>query len=130
MAFVSWQQYIYILVIVTILYYLFVWIFYFRFALPSLKNVRQLFYRSTYAEDGPDEITSVAQHVLDELRPLFVAGIDRDELFIALRNVLKKYNEWNDAGFRSIINEFIIHECQVKCAINPGEKDMNGLWLG
>ena len=73
---------------------------------------------------------SAAQHVIDELRPLFVEGTGRDELFAALRSVLRKYNEWNDVDFRSIINQFIINESQVKCSIRPGEKELGGLWLG
>ena len=130
MEFVSWQQYFYFLFVVVILYYLMVWMFVFRLALPSVKKVRRLFSSSRYAEDSPDEMMSAAQHVLDELRPCFVTVRDREELFSELRTILKKYNEWNDAGFKAIINEFIVHECQIKCAIRPGENDINGLWLG
>jgi hypothetical protein len=129
MNFISWPQYFYFLLIVTTLYYLFIWIFYFRFALPSLKRVDKIFSRPR-SEDAPDEIMSAAQHVIDELRPLFIDGIGRDELFAALQSKLKKYNTWSDVDFRAIINQFIINESQIKCSIRPGEKELGGLWLG
>jgi hypothetical protein len=130
MKFVSWQQYLIFLLIVTILYYLLVWIFFFRSAVPFIKDVRELFSRPDRGEDQPDEMMSVAQHIIDELRPLFVKGYEREELFAALHAALKKYNSWNEPGFRALINQFIIAESESKCSIRPGEVDVSRLWLG
>ena len=62
---ISWQQYIITLLIATIIYYLLVWIFFFKAKLPVLPGVAGLRNFSVHSEDEPDEVMTTAQHVLD-----------------------------------------------------------------
>lgn len=130
MSSISWQQYIVFLLVITILYYLVIWFIFFRTAVPSLIHFQKFFFRSKHAEDQPDEALSTAQHVIDELRPLFMKGYGRDELFSVLSSALTKYSGWNEAGFRAVINEFIVEECSSKCSIYPSEDELRRVWFG
>ncbi len=88
--------------------------------LPGLSN--------RHAEDGPDEVITTAQHVIDELRPLFVHDANKNELLYSLQLRLSKYNQWNEQGFRDTITQFILSESQRKCSIRLGEEDQRALW--
>jgi len=126
---ISWQQYFTIILIAAVLYYLFVWIVFFKakFALlPGISNMRNF---SVHSDDEPDEAMTTAQHVLDEIRPLFDGRQNKGELILALQIRLKKYAGWEEAGFRDTINGFIASESQSKCSIRLSEEDQRALWL-
>jgi hypothetical protein len=126
---ITWSQYCLFLIIATIAFYLFVWIVFFKAKLsllPGLANIRTF---SIHGEDAPDEVMSTAQHIVDELRPLFQHGPNKNELLLSLKNKLKKYNQWEEPGFRETINEFILNESQNKCSICLGEQDQRAVWL-
>lgn len=93
--------------------------------LPGLANIRTF---SVHGEDAPDEVMSTAQHIIDELRPLFQNAPGKNELLQSLKNKLKKYNQWDEPGFRETINEFISSESQSKCSIRLGEDDQRAVW--
>lgn len=125
---ISWQQYIITLLVATILYYLFVWIVFFKakFSLfPGIVNFRQ---ESLHTGDEPDEVMTTAQHIMDEIRPLFHGRCNKNELLLALQLKLKRYNQWNEPGFRETINEFIYSQSKAKCSIRLGEEDQRVLW--
>lgn len=125
---ISWQQYFVCILIATLLYYLFVWIVFFKAKLsilPGLTNLRQF---PLHGEDGPDEMLTTAQHIMDELRPAFIGWENKNELLGALQNKLKRYNQWDEPGFRDTINGFIVSECQSKCSIRLSEDDQRVLW--
>lgn len=125
---ISWQQYIVFLLIATVLYYLFVWIIVFKAKfslLPGIANFRQV---SLQTGDEPDEVMTTAQHIMDEIRPLFDGRSNKNELILALQLKLKRYNQWNEPGFRETINEFISSQSEAKCSIRLGEEDQRVLW--
>lgn len=125
---ISWQQYIVTLLIATILYYLFVWIVFFKAKfslLPGIANFRQV---SLQTGDEPDEVMTTAQHIMDEIRPLFDGRNNKNELILALQLKLKRYNEWTELGFRETINEFISSQSEAKCSILLSEEDQRVLW--
>lgn len=126
---ISWQQYFTCIIIATLLYYLFVWVVYFKAKLPAFSAIGNFRESSLHCEDGPDELISTAQHVMDELRPVFTGTITKNELLFALQAKLQQYNEWEEPAFRDTINEFIIRESQSKCSIRLGEEDQRALWL-
>jgi hypothetical protein len=126
---ISWQQFIIFLFIANALYYLFVWVVLFKARFPVLArvgNVRQI---SIHGEDSPDEMLTTAQHIMDEIRPLFINRSNKSELVLALQRKLKKYNEWDEPGFRETLNEFIERESLSKCSIRLSEEDQRVLWL-
>lgn len=125
---VSWTQYITILLVATIIYYLFIWIVVFKARIPALSRIGALGPSSLHGEDAPDEAMATAQHVIDELRPLFKAGANRNELLFALQQQLSKYNNWDEPGFRDTINQYISRQCGSTCSIRLGDDELRALW--
>lgn len=128
LSFISWQQYFVFLLIANTFYYLFIWIVIFKAKLPVLSGVSNLRPESLHGEDSPDEMIATAQHVMDEIRPLFGNVSNKNELILALQLRLEKYSEWGEPGFRETINRFIVSECQSKCSIRLSEEDQRALW--
>jgi hypothetical protein len=122
---ISWQQYCFFLLIANCIYYLSLWIFY-GAKLPVFASGYRV--PSLHAEDQPDEVMTTAQHVIDELRPLFAGRENKNELLFALRNSLQKYNQWDEPGFRETIDEFINRESRSICSIRLGDDDFRVLW--
>lgn len=125
---ISWSQYFTILLVATIIYYLFIWFVLFKARIPVLSHIGSVGPLSLHGEDGPDEVITTAQHVIDELRPLFKPGANKNELVFALQQNLIKYNNWEEPGFRETIIQFILRESQSKCSIRLGEEDQRALW--
>jgi len=124
---VSWSEYGTTILLATIIYYLLIWLIIYKgkvSLLASIANVRNI---SVHAED-PDETIATAQHVIDDLRQLFIRDANKNELLYALQLKLQKYNQWNEHGFRDTINQYILNECQTKCSIRLSEDDQRALW--
>lgn len=125
---ISWQQYIVFLLIAIVLYYLFVWIIVFKAKLSLLPGIVKFRQVSLHTGDEPDEVMTTAQHIIDEIRPLFDGRSNKNELILAIQLKLKRYNQWNEPGFRETINEFISSHSEAKCSIRLGEEDQRVLW--
>lgn len=126
---ISWQQYLSFLVIILFVYYLFIWIVYYKGKLPSFVRVRNAKKSSFMGEDQPDEAMSNSQHVIDEIKNIFPGRQNKNELLYSLQSKLKKYIHWDETGFREIINEFILSESKRQCSIHLSEEDLRVLWL-
>lgn len=123
---VSWSQYITCLAIATVTYCLFIWIVFFKAKLALLPGLSRI-QTSMHAADQPDEVISTAQHVIDELRSLFVPDVNKNELFFALQQSLQKYNQWDEPGFRDTIDAFISRQCGTICSIRLSEDELRAL---
>lgn len=126
---ISWQQFVIFLLVANIIYYGFVWIVFYKARLPILSGVGKVGSISLHAEDQPDEMLTTAQHIMDEIRPIFSDRYNKNELILALQGKLKKYSSWDEPGFRETLNEFITAESRSKCSIRLSEEDQRVLWL-
>ncbi len=126
---ISWNQYFVFLLIAHIIYYLFVWVVYYKAKIPILSGLGHARGVSLYGEDHPDEMMTTAQHIMDELRPVFRDRPAKQELLLALQNKLRKYNQWDEPGFRETLNDFIAGESLSKCSIRLSVEDQRVLWL-
>lgn len=126
---ISWQQYFLFIAFASVLYYVFVWVVYFKAKLPSL-SMGSFNGISIHGEDQPDEVFSTSQHVIDELRPVFTGMENKNELVFALQGQLRKYNQWDEPDFRETINAFIAEESKTTCSIHLGEEDLRAVWKG
>jgi hypothetical protein len=123
LSFISWSQYFTYILIATISYYLFIWLVLFKgrlsFAGPRFQSM---------GEDAPDEVMSISQHVMNELRPLFNERLNKPELLTAIQSILCKYKDWDEPSFRLPLTDFIVQELASKCSIRLGEEDQRALW--
>jgi hypothetical protein len=126
---VSWSQYIIALLICTIVYYLYIWVVYYKAMLPSLRGGQNAETLLSSDEEQVDENTASVQDIMDELRPLFTYGYHKNELILALQKQLKPHRLRNGKGFRSTINAFIANESLTTCSIRLGEEDQRAVWM-
>ena len=124
LSFISWSQYFTCLIIATLIYYFFIWAIVFKRKL-SFAGITSI---QSIAEDGPDEVMTTSQHVMDELRPLFAGRNNKQELMFSLQSVLSKYSDWEEPGFRLTLTDFIVQESFSKCSIRLSEDDQRALW--
>lgn len=127
---VSWSQYITALTIIVTIYYLYIWVVHFKAKLPSFSRAGNLHGFAMQGEDQPDVMLSTAQHIMEELRPVFHHRHNRNELVMALQKTLQRYNQWDEPGFRETVNEFIARESKTTCSIHLGEEDFRAVWKG
>lgn len=126
---ISWQQYFCFLLIANTIYYGFVWVVFYKAKIPVLSGIGKVGSISLHGEDQPDEMLTTAQHIMDEIRPVFKVRSNKNELLLALQGKLKRYNNWDEPGFRETLNEFIAGESLSKCSIRLSEEDQRVLWL-
>ena len=126
---ITWSQYWLFLFLASVVYYLYIWIAFYKAKLSVLSGLANFRTFSVHGEDCPDEVMSTAQHIIDELRPLFHHRANKNELLYSLQSRLKKYSQWDEPGFRETINEFILNESQSKCFIRLSEEDQRVVWL-
>ena len=126
---ISWSQYFTTLAIIATIYYLYVWVVYFKGKLPSFSVSGKFNVLSMHGEDQPDEMLSTAQHIIEELKPVFNNRHNKNELVLALQKNLQRYNQWDEPGFRETVNEFIARESQTTCSIHLREEDLRAVWM-
>lgn len=125
---VSWQQFFLYIFAATILYYLFVWIIFFKARLSFLPGIPGVQNFSVHNEDASDEIMTTSQQVIDELRHLFKSDSNKNELLFALQQHLAKYSSWEEPGFRDTITRYISRQCVTICSIRLGDDELRALW--
>ncbi|MBS1737509.1 MAG: hypothetical protein JSS98_13005 [Bacteroidetes bacterium] len=123
---ISWGQYLLLLLIVVIAYYLFVWVVYFKAKLPIFSGIGK---GSGLSEDQSGKVESNSQLIIREIKPAFRGRENKNELIYSLQGKLKRYNQWDEPGFRETINDFIIKESEEECSIHLSEEDLRVLWL-
>jgi hypothetical protein len=88
---VSWQQYFTVVLMSTLLYYVGIWIINYKAKLSFFSIIKSFKQSRFKGDDQPDEILTTAQHIIDELMPLFKIGLSKNELIHTLQQRLKKY---------------------------------------
>lgn len=127
---VTWSQYFLYLLISTLLYYVLVWVLFFKAKFPKLSLLQQRIQSpSLYGEDAPDETMVAVQLVMDELRPVFPGRSHKQELILAIQVKLRRYLDHPDPDFRTAINAFIEQESQQQCSIRLREDELRTLWI-
>ncbi len=122
---ISWEQYLSALGIVLVIYYVFVWVVYFKGRIPFISNSRKFVSFYTNADDH--ELNKILP-VTNELAPLFLHQQNKHELLMALQKSLQQYQR-TDEYFKAAINRFIIHESMDKSSIHLSEEDLRVLWM-
>jgi hypothetical protein len=118
---ISWTQYFSFISIAVILYYVFVWIVYFKGKLPSLMMRQETVNHSV-------DVPAHALAIIPVLESVFQQKYNKQELMMVLKNHLKQYDA-TDEDMKEAINKVIVAECMSKCSIHLGEEDLRVLWM-
>lgn len=120
---IPWSQYWMAIILSSLAYYLFIWVFYFRASLSFLKPQSALKESVNSGTDRED-----MNIIFGNLEDAFVNKKNKNELVLALKTKIQSYQEIDDPGFRDSINRFIISECLAKCSIRLEDDDLRTLW--
>lgn len=145
---ISWQSYWQCLAITTVLYYIVVYLVYFRrdVALFSSRKVSRDF---TGTKDSPFSETNIdsdspeqqdraeaymAYACIDEVKALFEQlksskGV-KSEILYALQKLLAKYAALKTSGYQKSIATVIISQCEHICAIRLNKEEVDHAWMG
>ena len=143
---ISWHQYFIFLAVTTILYYLVVYLFYFRNSLETSirQKVDSFNYNSTKKEelpslfDHPSHAEGNLEHTLyacmDELNAFFEnskkSKAVKSEVMFALHSLLQKYPPLKNSEYRQSITNVIATQCENICSIHLSAEELKGLWFG
>lgn len=126
---ISWNSYLIMVLLLTIVYYLFIVLKYYRNDVIKLIYGKNLLSRniSNNEVDQP-----LLQSFSSEIKA-FIYEAGKDQLNIrdmmpSLQILIRKYPGIRDMTMRESIQNLIIHECKTNCSIHLGEHELSELW--
>jgi deoxyribodipyrimidine photolyase len=138
---ISWQQFILTIIVITLLYYGYVGVSYYRkdwwYRLRSAKstNERPQTVEAPVAaanvSSTPNPLLPVVHDLVDEIRALLQAQgntADKEEVLDKLQRLVQKYPTLKDTPFQPSISQFIHIESKNQCALDLDEDEVAGLW--
>ncbi len=121
---ISWSQFWLVIILTSLIYYLFVWIIIYKAKFSLLKFKTRI--SDVVLNSGTDrEDISI---ILGDLEEAFANKQNKSELILELQKKIQSYQEIDDPGFRDSVNRFILLESQNKCSIRLEEDDLRTLW--
>lgn len=139
---ISWTQYLTVLVIVLVVYYLYVGVRYYG---PEIKKIfgsrvqdepeiLELFSDkgSPKSVSPEDQDYEQVEQLTSALKRLLVDAADKqvpaEEILEILKSLLGQYDELADSPFRPALNELIVSECGRYGIIQINEEVVDELW--
>lgn len=145
---ISWQNYWQCLAITTAVYYIFVYLVYFRekVALFVSRKVRgdaivtkdslsgEINIDSDLPEEQDRAEAYMAYACIDEIKALFEQlksskGV-KSEILYALQKLLAKYPALKTSGYHKSIITVIVSQCEHICAIRLNKEEVDHAWMG
>jgi hypothetical protein len=149
---ISWQQYWTSVVVITLAYYLVIYLLYFRkgFALLFPSGLHE--YNSPLKEKeesrpslfendslGFKQMTEnneehIAYACMDELNAFFEnqksSKAVKSEVMYALYGILQKYPSLRNCDYKESITNVIALQCENICSIHLSAEELKGVWFG
>ena len=144
---ISWHSYWKGLAIITAVYYVVVYLLYFRkdFALLFSRKALASSHANTSSdlplidslpsrEEQDRAEASMAYACIDEIKALFEQlksskGV-RSEILYALQKLLAKYPALKSSGYQKSIVAVITSQCEHICAIRLNKEEVDHVWMG
>lgn len=145
---VSWQEYWISIIVITLVYYLVVYLIYFK---KDLLFSQGVFYSegSTKEESQPSlfemESPGSKQTVKESDEPIVEACMDelnaffenqkktkavKSELMLSLYTILQKYPSLRNSDYKESLTNVIATECENICSIHLSAEELKGVWFG
>lgn len=123
---ISWLQYWLAIALLSLFYYLFIWVVFYKGSFSFLKVSSPS--TSKYGNDAIGTDVSDIFLITEDLKPVFLNKTNKTELMLALEEKIQSYYEIIEPGFRDTLNRFLISESQNKCSIRLDDDDLRALW--
>jgi hypothetical protein len=148
---ISWSSFIWILVLAVVVYYLYVFIAYYRKDIfsfgtitkkpPELKNKNKssINNKPSHPDNSPiepeipgEESFTVVHELLEDLKELFLTAskkkMVKEELIQAIGSKLKTYPSLRETELAEDINTHLILESKEKCQMDLLPEDLKQIW--
>jgi hypothetical protein len=153
---ISWQSYWIAIAAGTAVYYLFVYLFYFKGSVgiislkdhsqgpntPALSQTKEpemqpsLFDRgySDHRSSIEENEDHIIEACMDELNAFFdnqrKSKAVKSELMYALYTILQKYPSLRNSDYKESLSNVISTQCENICSIHLSAEELKGVWLG
>lgn len=142
---ISWSSYWSALTSLTLIYYAYVLLVFYRHDLRNLlvgkikkmpTGVSQpsppILKRNNPVERDDDELFLSAQSLADEtLAYLDQSGHGlKEEIFFGLKQIFKKHRIILNSSYQPAMESLLLSECEAKCAIHLTEEEVKQVWMG
>lgn len=155
---ISWQGYWTTIVLLTLAYYIVLYLVYFRRQLPSLLAKRESSPKqptaspavasflqaqnqpSLFPEETADEFTvpdgeeGIVYACMDELNAYFEGAkkqkIAKPELLFALQRILAKHPSLKQSAYKASLSNVIVSEAEHHCSLHLSEAEVVQVWAG
>lgn len=131
---ISWGDYWFTLLILTLIYYVYVLLVYYRSNL--VRRIQPAFFSrrpEVSSSSDDDELLPVVQSLTDEmiayLEQASKADAVKPEIIFALQRIAKKYKEVKESPYQSSVNRLLQFECENKCAVHLSEEEIKQVWM-
>lgn len=145
---ISWQEYVEIISLLVLIYYVVVFFLYFRgdilqlarqgfwkhVRIPTISKERIVSQAAKTTEKSDDNHTlfSSVHELMEELKSLFDTAtqkhLQKHELMMALQLKLNDYHQLKTTSFQVAINNHIMHQSLVQCDITITDIEIKQLW--
>lgn len=135
----SWESYWISLVICLAIYYLVIFLLYYRrdFRMSFLNkttNLKQVADDSEFQAPVEDSEEGIVYACMDELNAFFEQAKKRkwnkNELIYALVQILKKYPSINSSEYKQSVFNVLLSQCEHICSVHINREELSGIWLG
>jgi hypothetical protein len=132
---ISWQNYWTILAMLVAVYYIIIYLLYFRnkISLQHLKAFKRSEPENKATSIEGEGEANAFDSCLNELATFFEEANGRkwikEELLYALQKVLKKYSSLKNSSYEETIQRLTILQCKDICAVHINAGDLNQLWM-
>jgi len=143
---ISWQEYFTFLVTSIAIYYLVIYLLYFRNTGEvyfhknqslfnsepfSKEKALSLFDHESYTEES---LRSIVHACMDELNALFenykASKAVKSEVLYGLHRILQKYPSLRNSEYKESISNVIAIECENICSIHLSAGELKDVWFG
>ena len=147
---ISWQEYWTLLFVITLAYYLVIYLLYFKKGL-QVSSPKQEFNLDTSTKgesqstlfeiDNPgikqtmnESEESIIEACMDELNAFFdnqkKTKAVKSELMFGLYTILQKYPSIRNSDFKESLTNVIATQCENICSIHLSAEELKGVWFG
>ncbi|MBO9682082.1 MAG: hypothetical protein J7502_05345 [Flavisolibacter sp.] len=139
---ISWQSYWTLIAVLSIGYYLTVYLLYFRKGLANRFQTQNLSVEdlpktspSTFISDNEniDKAELQAQSCLDEINAFFEekkkSKTDKNELLHGLHGIARKYSPLKDSPYSDTLSNITITQAESICSVHLGVDEVKAVWL-
>ncbi|WP_293906151.1 hypothetical protein [Sphingobacterium sp. UBA5670] len=135
---ISWGQYLSILILLVLIYYVWYFIKYYQDGiikrLSKDKSDDDIEVYNPFPEEKPSEDLEIEllENMVNEIREFILdkAGkqVDKNELAQQLESYVANFNGLHKPAFRYALTNYIIQQAEIKCGVVFEERELEAMW--